>query len=114
MSEMLPSTYVRAAPFERKHGNTLGTAALWAGIAACIAAFFPLTSLSPTTDVFPLNGFVTWPTMIVGGLLGAFLGVAALRKTGAERATNRTTAKVALALSIVSLEMCVGWAALHL
>lgn len=101
------------APFERKNANGIGTAALWVGIAACLASLFPLTSLSPKTDIVPNNGVFTWPAMVVGVILGVSLAVIGLRRASAGRATNRTTAKVGLALSLVALEVCIGWVALN-
>jgi hypothetical protein len=113
MDSTLPPSFHDEAPVERKHWNGIGTAALWVGIAACFAAFFPLTSISPVTDIVPNNGIFTWPTMIVGGILGVSLGMIGMRKTSTGRATNRTTAKVGLTLSVVALEVCTGWVVLN-
>lgn len=111
--ELLPSGNYDG-PSERTRANGVAAAALWVGIAACLAAFFPLATVFPMPDVLVNSTFLTWPTMVLGGILGLSLAVIGLRKTSAGRATNRTTAKVGLMLSLVALEMSAGWVALNL
>ncbi|WP_406691146.1 hypothetical protein REH65_02930 [Saccharopolyspora sp. ID03-671] len=113
MSEALSST-AHDVPTGRKSGNGIGVAALVVGIAACVAALFPMTAFVDAINVLPLNGPVTWPTMFFGGIIGVVLGVIGVRRAHVGKASNLTTAKVGIALSLIALIICAGWVALNL
>ncbi|SFS90923.1 hypothetical protein [Saccharopolyspora flava] len=112
MSETLSSASHDAAD-GRKSGNGFGIAALVVGIVACVAALFPLTSLFPVPEILLFSGPVAWLTMLFGGIIGIGLGAVGVLRAHVGKASNPTTAKVGITLSLIALIICVGWVLLN-